>query len=61
MILAVHSVTANKHNSIGAKPLVSKLGCRPPEKYMQRKVTKFQPTCLTFIVEASKIVYRRSL
>ncbi|XOD67947.1 MAG: hypothetical protein ACMUEL_08710 [Flavobacteriales bacterium Tduv] len=56
MILALHSVAANEHDSRGLKPLISKLGYSQ-EKYMQKKVTKFQPTCLTFIVEASKTVY----
>ncbi|XOD67495.1 MAG: hypothetical protein ACMUEL_06010 [Flavobacteriales bacterium Tduv] len=59
MILAVHSVAANEHDSKGLKPLINKLGYKPQEKYMQIKITKCQLTCLTFIVEASKTVYRR--
>ncbi|XOD68073.1 MAG: hypothetical protein ACMUEL_09455 [Flavobacteriales bacterium Tduv] len=58
IILAIHSVATNEHDSKGLKPLISKLGYKPPEKYMQIKVTKFQPTCLTFIVETSKTLYR---
>ncbi|XOD66917.1 MAG: hypothetical protein ACMUEL_02520 [Flavobacteriales bacterium Tduv] len=56
MILAVHSVATNKYDSRGLKPLISKLGYINQEKYRQTKVTKCQPTCLTFIVEASKSV-----
>ncbi|XOD67993.1 MAG: hypothetical protein ACMUEL_08970 [Flavobacteriales bacterium Tduv] len=57
MILELHSVAANEHDSRGLKPLISKLGYKPREVYMQTKVTKCQPTCLTFIVEASKRSY----
>ncbi|XOD67781.1 MAG: hypothetical protein ACMUEL_07730 [Flavobacteriales bacterium Tduv] len=53
MILAVHSVATNEHDSRGVKPLIGKLRYTP-EKYMQTKVIKVQPTYLTFIVEASK-------
>ncbi|XOD66960.1 MAG: hypothetical protein ACMUEL_02775 [Flavobacteriales bacterium Tduv] len=59
MRLAVHSVAANEHDR-GLKLLIRKLGIKL-EKYMQTKVTTFQPTCLTFIVEASKTLYRRCL
>ncbi|XOD66525.1 MAG: hypothetical protein ACMUEL_00220 [Flavobacteriales bacterium Tduv] len=52
-------VASNEHDSRGLKLLISKLGDINQEKYMQPKVTKFQKTCLTFIVEASKTVYRR--
>ncbi|XOD66687.1 MAG: hypothetical protein ACMUEL_01175 [Flavobacteriales bacterium Tduv] len=53
IILAVHSVAANEHDSRKLKLLISKLGYNL-EKYMQTKVSKSQPMCLTFIVEASK-------
>ncbi|XOD66636.1 MAG: hypothetical protein ACMUEL_00870 [Flavobacteriales bacterium Tduv] len=55
MILAAHSVATSEHNSRELKALISKPGYKP-EKYMQIKVTKFQLTCLTFIVEALKTI-----
>ncbi|XOD67268.1 MAG: hypothetical protein ACMUEL_04670 [Flavobacteriales bacterium Tduv] len=58
MILVVHSVAANEHDSRGLKPLISKLEYNP-EKYMQTKVPKYQTRYFTFIVEASKAVYRK--
>ncbi|XOD68227.1 MAG: transposase [Flavobacteriales bacterium Tduv] len=39
MILAVHSVAANEHDSRGIKPLINKLGYNL-EKYKRTKVTK---------------------
>ncbi|XOD67586.1 MAG: hypothetical protein ACMUEL_06555 [Flavobacteriales bacterium Tduv] len=58
MILAIHSLAANEHDSRGVKKLINKLRYNP-KKYMQTKVTKYQTTCLTFIVEALKILYRK--
>ncbi|XOD67450.1 MAG: hypothetical protein ACMUEL_05760 [Flavobacteriales bacterium Tduv] len=60
ILAAVHSLAANDHDSRGLKPLIRKLAYKP-DKYMHSKVTKCQPTCLTFIVEVSNTVYRRSL
>ncbi|XOD67787.1 MAG: hypothetical protein ACMUEL_07780 [Flavobacteriales bacterium Tduv] len=60
MILAVHSLAANEHDSRGAKAINKKSRMINPEKYMETKVTKCQPTCSTFIVEASKTVYKRN-
>ncbi|XOD68051.1 MAG: hypothetical protein ACMUEL_09335 [Flavobacteriales bacterium Tduv] len=56
--MPTHSVVANEHDSRGLKPLISKLGYKPREVYAGKGI-KYQPTCLTFIVEASKIVYIR--
>ncbi|XOD67573.1 MAG: transposase [Flavobacteriales bacterium Tduv] len=36
MILAVHSVSANEHDSRGLKPLISKLGYKPKEVYADK-------------------------
>ncbi|XOD67469.1 MAG: transposase [Flavobacteriales bacterium Tduv] len=58
MILVVHSVAANEHDSRGLKSSICKLGYKPREVYAD-KGTKCLPTCLTFIVEASNMVYRR--
>ncbi|XOD67137.1 MAG: transposase [Flavobacteriales bacterium Tduv] len=55
MILAVHSVAANEHDSRGLKALISKLGYKARDVYAD-KVTKCHSTCLTFIVEASNPV-----
>ncbi|XOD66685.1 MAG: hypothetical protein ACMUEL_01165 [Flavobacteriales bacterium Tduv] len=51
MILVVHSLAANEHDSRGLNPLISKLGYKTREVYAD-KVTKNQPTYLIFIVEA---------
>ncbi|XOD67425.1 MAG: hypothetical protein ACMUEL_05590 [Flavobacteriales bacterium Tduv] len=61
MRLACTRVAANEHDSRGLKPLIRKVGYKPREVYMKTKVTKCQPMYLTFIVEVSKTVYRRSL
>ncbi|XOD67756.1 MAG: hypothetical protein ACMUEL_07555 [Flavobacteriales bacterium Tduv] len=36
MILAVHSVAANEHNSRGLKQLIRKLGYKPREVYADK-------------------------
>ncbi|XOD68126.1 MAG: hypothetical protein ACMUEL_09775 [Flavobacteriales bacterium Tduv] len=36
MMLAVHSVAVNEYNSIGIKPLISKLGYKPIEVYADK-------------------------
>ncbi|XOD67736.1 MAG: hypothetical protein ACMUEL_07430 [Flavobacteriales bacterium Tduv] len=36
MILAVHIVAANEHDSIGLKPLIRKLGYKPREVYAEK-------------------------
>ncbi|XOD68212.1 MAG: transposase [Flavobacteriales bacterium Tduv] len=36
MILAVHSVAANEHDSRRLKPLISKLGYKPREIYVEK-------------------------
>ncbi|XOD67500.1 MAG: hypothetical protein ACMUEL_06035 [Flavobacteriales bacterium Tduv] len=51
MILVVHSIAANEHDSILLKKLITKLEYKPKKVYAA-KVTKLQPTCLTFIIEA---------
>ncbi|XOD67016.1 MAG: hypothetical protein ACMUEL_03120 [Flavobacteriales bacterium Tduv] len=55
MILAVHGIAANKHDSNGIKPLIPKLGYKLRKVYAD-KSTRLQTTCLTFIVETSKTV-----
>ncbi|XOD67618.1 MAG: hypothetical protein ACMUEL_06740 [Flavobacteriales bacterium Tduv] len=51
MILAVHSVADNEHDSRGLNPLIRKLGYKAREVYVD-KVYKFQLMCFAFIVEA---------
>ncbi|XOD67694.1 MAG: transposase [Flavobacteriales bacterium Tduv] len=58
IILAVHNVAANEHDSRGLKPLIGKLRYNPIEVYAE-KGYQVVAKCLTFIVEASNTVYRK--
>ncbi|XOD67816.1 MAG: hypothetical protein ACMUEL_07945 [Flavobacteriales bacterium Tduv] len=49
MILAVHSIAANEHDSKGLNTLTRKLVYKPREIHAD-KGYQAQPTCLTFIV-----------
>ncbi|XOD68103.1 MAG: hypothetical protein ACMUEL_09650 [Flavobacteriales bacterium Tduv] len=48
MMLAVHSVAANEHDSRWLKPLISKLGYKP-QRSIYNKGYQVPPTCVLLL------------